>query len=190
MPRRHRDAKRRSAELTDDQYWELLLGDAGVLSAFTWVPGTKRSPGVYSDFESPQARETAWYLHRDWMMANEGAGQRPWAWWCYEAGLAKGERQPCGGHRDEVWLLEHNKMDREEMAGVLADLQLRLRDPDDPENAYGSEATRADWRRTWNLAAALRAQLGITGELAPAEDAEALHESDRMLDDEKEEDDA
>jgi hypothetical protein len=72
MPRKRRAVKTRRTELTEFQFWELLLG-----------PGNDR--GI-SDFESPFTRKAAWYENRDELMADPTPGMRPWGFWEYEAG--------------------------------------------------------------------------------------------------------
>jgi len=72
MPRSRRLAKTRRTELTEFQFWELLLG-----------PGNDR--GI-SDFESPFLRRAAWYEHREELMEAPTPGMRPWGFWEYEVG--------------------------------------------------------------------------------------------------------
>jgi len=69
MPRSRRKAKSRR-ELTEGQYFELLIGPGG--------------PG--SAFDSPFLRRAAWYEHKEELMEGDGPGQRPWGYWEYEFG--------------------------------------------------------------------------------------------------------
>ena len=81
MPRKRRKAKVRTGEMSNDQFWELKLGLPGPDSeAFTSPHRLRRSA-----FESPFLRRAAWYQHRDELMEFHVAGQRPWAWWEFEA---------------------------------------------------------------------------------------------------------
>jgi len=72
MPRTRRTAKTRRTELTEFQFWELLLG-----------PGNDR--GI-SDFESPFRSRAGWYENREELMEDPTPGMRPWGFWEYEVG--------------------------------------------------------------------------------------------------------
>src|SRR5215475_7332597 len=69
MPVRQRSVRRRSAELTPAQMWELTL-----------------CPGSRPAFNSEEERATAWEEHRDRLMLQCARhGRRPWGWWTYES---------------------------------------------------------------------------------------------------------
>jgi hypothetical protein len=72
MPRRRRTMKHRRAELTDDQFFELLLGPSGE---------------NVSAFASENDRREAWEEHRERLLARRerSPGRRAWAWWHYES---------------------------------------------------------------------------------------------------------
>ena len=81
MPRKRRTGKARKGELTNDQFWELTLGPpAPDDEAFTSPHRLRRSA-----FESPFLRRAAWHEHRGEIMEFHNPGQRPWAWWEFEA---------------------------------------------------------------------------------------------------------
>ncbi|MDI6871228.1 MAG: hypothetical protein QME79_07705 [Bacillota bacterium] len=68
--RRRRRVKRRD-ELTDGEFWDLMLDRK-------WREG--------SSFESPFLRKAAWLAHREELLEGHvGEGVRPGAWWEYDA---------------------------------------------------------------------------------------------------------
>lgn len=77
-----RRRRRQRRELTEGQFWELMLGPpAPDREAFTSPYPAKRSA-----FESPFLRRAAWNEHKAEIMEGHNPGTRPWAWWEYEVG--------------------------------------------------------------------------------------------------------
>jgi hypothetical protein len=73
MPRPRRDAKARRSALTDAQWQELA-----------WGLASSRGPGAFLDDRHKRA---AWLAHREELIADDGAGSRPAAYWIYDAPL-------------------------------------------------------------------------------------------------------
>jgi hypothetical protein len=82
MPRVHRRGKERLRDLSFDQLGELLWGP-GAPDSIAFNPATIANRRSY--FESPLVRRAAYFGHRDEVLADHNAGQRPWAWWQFEA---------------------------------------------------------------------------------------------------------
>lgn len=114
MPRKRRRERGRLGALDLEQEMELEIG-----------PDHRQS-----SFVDDEARAEMWFGHREELLAEGPAGQRPWGWWRYESGLKPGERP-----QDEVaWLrkqglltpfeeaeLENRRRLREEAPATIVD---------------------------------------------------------------------
>ncbi len=89
MPRSRRRLRERSGALSIEQYDELVLGP-GMVDPFT-------------RFRDIEAREEAWFAHREEILAEMSAGARPWAWWHYESGLGSPPPAPVDRGGYEAW---------------------------------------------------------------------------------------
>ncbi len=105
MPRRRRLTKARVGGLLldrdHDDEMDLQIGPGG----------PRRS------VEQLERRRGLWFAHRDELMADEGPGQRPWAWWQWESGIGGPPptptdrngyaREPDGEPQTAAWLRKH-----------------------------------------------------------------------------------
>lgn len=105
MPRRRRLTKARVGGLlldrTHDDEMDLQIG-----------PGARGRTA-----EGLERLRELWLAHRDELMADEDPGQRPWAWWKWDSGIAGPPptptdrngyaREPNGEPQDAAWLRKH-----------------------------------------------------------------------------------
>ncbi|CAN5188581.1 hypothetical protein BH20ACT9_BH20ACT9_06060 [soil metagenome] len=93
MPRRARAGKARHTlgGLTNQQVLELVIGPGGQpgVGGFgctsSCAPPWRHDPVCPSSFDGEDDRRAAWWAVRDLVLEGR-IGDRPWAWWRYEAG--------------------------------------------------------------------------------------------------------
>lgn len=104
MPRKRRRGIRRTTELTWWQEAELIWGPDGP-----------------SQFETPFLARAAWYTHREVLMENCAAGQRPAGYWAYEA-----PERPRAGESDADALARLGLLEDWEVAELKAIARLTM----------------------------------------------------------------
>ncbi|MHB1042362.1 MAG: hypothetical protein ACYC0Q_05945 [Eubacteriales bacterium] len=108
MPRRRLKSKRKARELTNSQFWNLMLNRSVLLDKFR--------PAWESAFE----RKRAWFELRDQIMAEwfeDGHfGRRPGAWWAYECP----DLPRLPGEEDFEYLIRAGEVKPEERGKILA----------------------------------------------------------------------
>jgi hypothetical protein len=106
MPRVRRRGKAKSGELTQNQYWDLLLGGR-VGTACETCEIRLTCINKCWEFATHKERRAAWMLHGNELMGDTNEGTRPSAWWDFSAPPAARELH-AAGQRDADVLRQFN----------------------------------------------------------------------------------
>ena len=105
MPRKKRESKMRDRELTNNEYWEMLLGGSG------------------SEYENVFLKRASWTQHREELLSLCPVGVRPDAWWEFEA--PAGDYTRHDHESEEDFLRRHKLLEPWEEAQLEAEKKIR-----------------------------------------------------------------